>query len=76
MTKPTADTLVPGETGMAIRPKHPEELAQAILACAADPDNVRRMGAAAKAMAESNFDPAKNARMLYQVYSRILGRTA
>jgi glycosyltransferase involved in cell wall biosynthesis len=75
VTKPTADTLVPGETGLAIRPKRPEELAHAILACAADLDNVRRMGAAAKAMAESNFNPATNARKLYNIYQRVLGRS-
>lgn len=72
VTKPTADTLVPGVTGLAIRPKHPEELAQAILACASNMENVRSMGAAAKAMAERNFNPATNAGKLHQVYLRVL----
>lgn len=76
VTKPTRDTLIPGETGIAIRPKHPEDLAQAILTCASDMRKLKQMGAAAKAMAESNFNPATNAGKLYRVYQRVLGRLA
>lgn len=69
---PRADTLVHGETGLAIPAKDPEKLAQAILQFADNRSEVNRMGENAKLLAESNFDPATNAKKLLAVYSRVV----
>lgn len=74
--KPLADTLVDGETGIAIPAHAPEKLAQAIMHFADDRNEVARMGKNAKALADSNFDPASNARKLLAVYNRVAGRSA
>lgn len=70
--KPYADTLVHQQTGLAIPAKRPDKLAEAILHFADHPDEVRRMGANAKQLAETNFDPPTNARKLLAVYQRVL----
>jgi glycosyltransferase involved in cell wall biosynthesis len=70
--KPRADTLVHGETGLAIPVKSPSKLAEAILYFADNPSEVQRMGAKAKQLADSNFDPATNARKLLAVYTRVI----
>ncbi|RJG23687.1 glycosyltransferase family 1 protein [Massilia cavernae] len=72
VSKPFADTLVDGETGIAIPAKDPAKLAEAILHFADNPDEVERMGANAKRLAESNFDPSTNARKLLELYQRVL----
>ncbi|MGV8934728.1 MAG: glycosyltransferase family 4 protein [Gallionellaceae bacterium] len=69
---PTADTLVHGETGLAIPAQNPSKLAEAILYFADNPREVQRMGANAKQLADSNFDPATNARKLLAVYNRVI----
>ena len=68
---PRADTLINGETGLAIPARDPQRLAQAILHFADNPAEIKRMGANARKLAESNFDPATNARRLFGVYSRV-----
>jgi len=73
--KPRADTLIDGETGLAIPARDPQRLAQAVLHFADNPGEVKRMGANARRLAESNFDPATNASRLFGVYSRV-ARTA
>lgn len=70
--KPRPDTLVHGETGLAIPAKNPRKLADAILRFANDRKEVRRMGANAKALAEANFEPVKNAKKLLDVYTRVI----
>lgn len=72
VNNPRADTLVHGETGLAIPAQNPTKLAEAILYFADNPAEVQRMGANAKQLAESNFDPAANARKLLAVYNRVL----
>lgn len=69
--KPCADTLIEGETGLAIPARDPQRLAQAILHFVDNPGEIKRMGANALRLAESNFDPATNARKLFGVYSRV-----
>ena len=73
---PNSDTLVPGETGLAIPVPDSNDLAQAILYFANNREEVRRMGANAKKLAEQNFNPESNARTLLAVYSRIVGKAA
>ena len=70
--RPQPDTLVHGETGLAIPAKSPEDLAEAIRHFADDRGEVARMGANARLLAESNFVPAKNARRLLEVYERVV----
>ena len=70
--KPRPDTLVHGETGLAIPAKNPRKLADAILRFANDRKEVIRMGANAKALAEANFQPVKNAKKLLDVYTRVI----
>ena len=73
VSNPYPDTLVDGETGIAIPAKDPKALADAILHFADYPEEVQRMGENARKLAESNFDPATNARRLLGVYQRVLG---
>lgn len=72
INNPTADTLVHGETGLAIPAQNPSKLAEAILFFADNPGEILRMGANAKKLAGSNFDPATNARKLLAVYKRVI----
>lgn len=72
VNSPRPDTLVHGETGLAIPAQNPEKLSQAILYFSDNPGEVQRMGANAKQLAESNFDPATNARKLLAVYTRVI----
>lgn len=72
VTKPTADTLVDGETGIAIPAKSPTKLAEAILYFADNPGEIDRMGTNAKNLAMNNFDPATNGKKLLAVYERVL----
>ncbi|GFE82025.1 hypothetical protein GCM10011487_40250 [Steroidobacter agaridevorans] len=70
---PKPDTLVDGVTGIAIAPRSAEQLALAIERLASDRDLTRRMGQAAREMAERNFDVRRNASKLLDVYSQIVG---
>lgn len=71
---PTPDTLVDGETGIAIDAPTPQLIAAAILRVALDRTLPRRMGEAARALAERNFRPQGNAARLLEVYLRVAGR--
>jgi glycosyltransferase involved in cell wall biosynthesis len=69
---PRSDTLVHGETGLAIEAKNPPKLAEAILYFAENRSEAQRMGNNAKKLAEFNFEPATNAHKLMAVYSRAI----
>ena len=69
---PLPDTLVHGETGLAIPAKSASKLAEAIAHFANDRAEVHRMGKHARALAEANFEPKANARRLLAVYERVL----
>jgi glycosyltransferase involved in cell wall biosynthesis len=72
LNKPRADTLVHGETGLAIPARNPSKLAEAILYFADNPAEVQRMGVNARQLANANFDPAANAGKLLAVYSSVI----
>ncbi len=72
VAQPRADTLVHGETGLAIAARDVKALAEAILHFANHPDEVERMGQNARRLAEVNFDPATNARKLLGIYRRVV----
>ncbi|MGX4803506.1 glycosyltransferase family 4 protein [Bradyrhizobium guangdongense] len=69
---PFPDTLIDGETGLAVPGRNPQKLADAILHFADAPDEVRRMGANAKRLAETNFIPSRNAKKLLAIYTRVV----
>lgn len=71
--EPKPDTLVDGETGLAIEPRSAEQLARAIARMAGDRAATSRMGEAARQMAERNFNAQLNAAQLLQVYCRVAG---
>jgi glycosyltransferase involved in cell wall biosynthesis len=71
---PKADTLIDGETGLAIEPRSAEQLSRAIERLATDKEAVRRMGQAAQRMAMLNFDVQRNAAELLGLYQRVLDR--
>src|SRR6185503_13092041 len=56
--------VVPGETGLLVEEVGIESLADAVAGLIRDPERRRRMGIAARAHAEANFDPATNARRI------------
>lgn len=72
VSDPKPDTLVHGETGLAIHARDPVALAEAILHFERDRHEVHRMGAHARQLAVDNFEPEANALRLKQVYVRIL----
>jgi glycosyltransferase involved in cell wall biosynthesis len=72
VTAPQPDTLVPGETGLAVPGKDAEKLAKAIRYFADNRAEVSRMGANARRLAERNFVPELNSRQLMGVYARVL----
>jgi glycosyltransferase involved in cell wall biosynthesis len=71
---PRPDTLVHGVTGLAFEPRSATQLADAIEKLARDREAARRMGAAAKEMAERNFSAVRNSAELLGVYRRITAR--
>ena len=68
---PRADTLVDGVTGIAIAPGAAGELADAIARMASEREATRRMGEAARQMAERNFVVERNAGRLLEVYRAV-----
>ncbi len=75
VAQPTPDTLVHGETGIAIPDSAPERIAEAILALARDPAAARGMGENARSLAERNFHSSTNAKKLLSVYRELADRT-
>jgi glycosyltransferase involved in cell wall biosynthesis len=69
---PTLDTLVPGETGIAITPYDPSAIADAIAHFYHTPGEVSRMGENARTLAMKNFNARDNAAKILAVYRRIL----
>jgi glycosyltransferase involved in cell wall biosynthesis len=71
---PRPDTLLDGKTGIAVSPRSPVELASAIERLVLDRNLTRRMGDAARQLAEQNFDAKENAKQLLNVYRRLVGQ--
>jgi glycosyltransferase involved in cell wall biosynthesis len=66
---------VDGVTGIAIAPGAAGELAEAIVRLAGDRAATKRMGEAARQMAERNFVVERNAGRLLEVYRDICAST-
>lgn len=65
---PNEDTLINGVTGLAILPKSVNEIVSAIEYLINNPEKCQSMGVAAKALAEKNFDVARNSAQLLSIY--------
>lgn len=68
-----AGVLVPGETGLLLNDPSPNGIADALRVLIDDPDLRARLGTAALAHAQGNFNAVANARKVEAVYDRLLG---
>jgi glycosyltransferase involved in cell wall biosynthesis len=69
--RPFADTLIHGVTGLAISPKSVDEIVSSVKYFINNPDKCILMGAAAKALAEKNFDVVRNSNELIALYKSL-----
>lgn len=69
---PRADTLINGVTGLAIPPRNPAKLAEAIQTMVLDPGGCERMGKKARELAIKNFSVFENVQRLLDVYRHCL----
>lgn len=72
VSEPKSDTLVPGVTGLVVQEKNPQHLAAAIIQFADDAQSVQRMGQNSRHLAQTNFDPAKNAEKVMGLYRKVI----
>src|ERR671935_50443 len=66
--------VVPDETGVLVDDYTADTLAAAVADLLRDEERRRALGRAARAHAEGNFDPSRNARRIESIYRRILPR--
>src|SRR5439155_17995993 len=64
--------VVPGETGVLVPDYGVDSIAEAVAELLQDADRRHSLGRTARAHAEENFDPARNARRIESIYQRIL----
>jgi glycosyltransferase involved in cell wall biosynthesis len=76
VTNPMSDTIVDGVTGLAVRPREPRQLAEAILSLYADPERRAELGRNAAQLARTHFDADGNAMKVLGVYREAVGATA
>ena len=72
----TEDLVAPGRNGWLVPPADPAALADALLDAAADPDRLRRFGAAARARVEADFTPARMVAAYERLWAGLLGLSA
>lgn len=68
VTRPTADTFVHEETGLAVPARDAKALADAVQRLHDNPKERVRMGTAARRLAQQNFDSKKNVEKLISLY--------
>ncbi|HEY7530522.1 MAG TPA: glycosyltransferase family 4 protein, partial [Gemmatimonadota bacterium] len=68
------EIVAEGETGFLVDPEDPAALAAALARLLADPALARRMGEAARARAEREFDLRRTARAFYRVLQSVSSR--
>lgn len=71
VTEPIEDTIVNGETGVTIRPRHEDELAAAIEHLYLHPDVRAEMGRKARALALGGFEATRNAMSMLKLYESL-----
>jgi glycosyltransferase involved in cell wall biosynthesis len=64
--------VVPGETGVLVDDYGVDSIANAVAALLQDPKRRLALGRSARAHAEENFDPARNARRIEAIYGEIV----
>ncbi|QTR51694.1 glycosyltransferase family 4 protein [Candidatus Thiothrix anitrata] len=69
---PKADTIIHGETGLAIPNNKPETIANAIMYFLNNPNELDRMGINAKKLSSNTADPIKNSRKILDIYHKLL----
>ncbi|MNH28670.1 D-inositol 3-phosphate glycosyltransferase [compost metagenome] len=69
---PSADTFVPNHTGLAIKARDANALAEAIAYFNDNPEERKRMGDNARQLALQNFTPETNAKKLLDIYSDLV----
>lgn len=74
VTDPEDDTLIDGVTGLAIPPRNPKALAEAISCVYKDRALLRRLGDGAFKLAEQNFDARKNALEMLLLYGSLTAK--
>lgn len=72
VTKPMADTIVGGVTGLVVRPREPAQLAEAIMDLYANPAKRAELGRNAAQLARTQFDAGSNAEKVLALYREIL----
>jgi glycosyltransferase involved in cell wall biosynthesis len=63
--------LIHNVTGLAIPVRDPVALSEAIRHFEKNRDEIKRMGREAQKLAIDNFEPARNASRLFNVYKRV-----
>lgn len=71
VTQPTSDTIVDGVTGLTVRSRQPQELADAIMSLYVDPQKRLELGRNARQLAMANFDAEENAMKVLGVYGDV-----
>lgn len=74
VSEPRKDTVVPGVTGLVVPGRDPQALARAIAQLAQDREAVRQMGENSRQLAHDNFEPAKNAGKVVNLYRDLIDR--
>jgi glycosyltransferase involved in cell wall biosynthesis len=71
-SKSGAGVVVPGRTGVVVTDVSVDVLADAVESLLRDPVRRAALGLAARAYAEEEFDPVRNARRVEEIYRRVL----
>lgn len=69
---PLKDTIIDGVTGLVIKEKNKEDLAEKILYFYSNPLKIESMGMSAFNSAHENFNSQKNSMKIYDIYQRII----
>lgn len=75
VTEPCADTILDGDTCIAIPPRDPIRLAEAIRKLALNRELTRSMGQKSRELAYQNFDLDKNAMQLLNIYRNCIAKS-
>jgi glycosyltransferase involved in cell wall biosynthesis len=73
VSEPLPDTFIPGETGLQVPARDAKALADAIFELEKNRQELKRMGAAARRLAERNFDSRRNAARVLELYRALSG---
>jgi glycosyltransferase involved in cell wall biosynthesis len=71
MSAPNTEIVIPDISGIYVPPRQPDALAQAMLRLHNNPDERKRMGAAARQIAIEKFSSQQNSKRVLDVYRRL-----